>query len=45
MSTGVAVREWAPALAEDPRVLDTALDILAEQAREAERREGRRGGR
>lgn len=43
MQTGIPVREWAPGMASDHgRVLDTALAILAEAARKAER--GRRRG-
>lgn len=42
MQTGIPVREWAPGMAgEHGRVLDTALDILAEAAKRAER--GSRG--
>ncbi len=31
MSTGIAVREWAPELADDPRVLETAFALTLEK--------------
>jgi hypothetical protein len=37
MTSGIPVREWAPDMAEDPRVLDTAIDLLAEQGKRASR--------